>query len=78
VTLEALNPEPSDADEILEAWVRQLLAPTTKALLEHAGGRMIEVRLTANKGRVRRRPAVLIDSGPLEMVTPDVVRSDEE
>jgi hypothetical protein len=55
---------------VVQAWLRQLLDPEMVELLRDADGRQVEVRLTANKGRVRRRPAVLLDTGPQEMIDP--------
>ena len=52
----------------MEAWVRQLLEPTTLQLLRDAGDGQVEVRLIANNGKVRDRPAILLNAGPQPLV----------
>ena len=70
-------PTPSAHDEVpyfVQGWVRSLLDPDVLDLLRNAGDRGVEVRLFVSKGRIRRRPAVLIDAGGhQEMVEPDEV-----
>lgn len=56
---------------VQRAWVAQLLSGETAALLEAANGRQVEVRLYTNGGRVRKRPTVIIDGGPQELVRAD-------
>ncbi len=68
------SPSPADHPEVptfVQGWVRSLLDVGLLDLLRDAGDRQVEVRLYASKGRVRLRPAVLIDvSGQHAMVDP--------
>lgn len=54
---------------IVRAWVEQLCDPATVALLEAAGDANVDVRLSAAKGKVRRRPVVTVGGGPGELVS---------
>lgn len=56
---------------VQRAWVEQLLGADVAALLMAADGRQVEVRLYTNGGRVRKRPTVIIDGGPQELVRAD-------
>jgi hypothetical protein len=68
------NPSPDEVPFFVQSWIRSLLDPELLDMLRSAGDRQVEVRLLASKGRVRRRPAVLIDTGGhQEMVDPDEV-----
>lgn len=60
----------ADVPPYVRAWIRQLLQPELVRLLSDAEERQVEVRLIANRGRVRRRPAILLDSGPMDMADP--------
>lgn len=62
---------PDAVPAYVQAWVRQLLDEAFLTQLRSAGTRQVEVRLVAHKGRVRRRPGLLVDLGPQEMVEPD-------
>ncbi len=73
MALAAPSPDdyPSSVPHFVQGWVRSLIDPGLLDLLRDAGDRQIEVRLYMSKGRVRRRPAVLIDAGGhQEMVDP--------
>jgi len=54
--------------EVIRAWVEQLCDPDTVALLEAAGDRNLDVRLSAARGKVRRGPVVIVGGGPGELV----------
>ncbi len=55
----------------VQGWIRSLLDPDLLAVLREAGDRNIEVRLVASRGRIRRRPALLLDAaGNTDMVDP--------
>lgn len=60
----------------VRAWVAQLLDPALCDLVARNGEASIDVRLSAAKGRVRRRPAITLDGGGhTEMVEPEVFLS---
>lgn len=63
------SPAP-DVPDFVQGWVRSLLDDELLAVLRDAGDRQIEVRLYVNRGRIRRRPALLLDAGSQEMVDP--------
>ena len=66
-------PDPGDFPEVpdfVQGWVRSMLDPELLTVLRDAGDRQIELRLYVNKGRIRRRPALLLDAGSQEMVDP--------
>lgn len=69
------SPDPhAEVPAFVKGWVRSLLDPELMAVLRAAGDRQIEVRLLASRGRIRRRPALLFDTGGhQEMVEPDEV-----
>jgi hypothetical protein len=56
--------------DFVQGWVRSLLDPDLLTVLRDAGDRQIELRLYVNRGRIRRRPALLLDAGSQEMVEP--------
>lgn len=64
----------SEADkrlpEPLRAWIEQLLEPEITRLFDVFPDAQIDVRLTASKGRVRRRPTIIVNGGPVEMIEP--------
>lgn len=73
------DPAPSDHPGIpffVQGWVRSLLDPELLSVLTEAGpDAQIEVRLYVSRGRIRRRPAVLLNAGGhQEMVEPDEVQ----
>jgi hypothetical protein len=73
------SPSPDDHPAVpfwLQGWVRSLLDPEMVRLLTEAGpDAQIEVRLYVSRGRIRRRPAVLLNAGGhQEMVEPDEVQ----
>jgi len=55
-------------DATRRAWIAQLLDDKMSALLGVVGDGQVEVRLFASKGRVRKDPIVLLNSGPSAMV----------
>ncbi len=65
-----MNQPLPDVPAFVQSWVRQLLDPDLLSMLRDVGERQVEVRLVANRGRVRRRPAVLLDAGSQEMLDP--------
>lgn len=71
------SPVPSEHDAVpmfVQGWIRSLLDPEMMAVFREAGDRQIEVRLFVSRGRIRRRPALLLDAGGhQEMVEPDEV-----
>ncbi len=71
------NPSPDEHPGVpffVQGWVRSLLDPELLGLLREAGDRQVEVRLYVSRGRIRRRPALLLDAGGhQEMVEPDEV-----
>jgi len=50
----------------VEAWVKQLLDPKFIKLMEEIPYDQIDIKLSASKGRVRRRPVVILNGGPTE------------
>lgn len=52
--------------EFIQEWVRQLLDPYFLELMKKIPYDQIDVRLSASKGRVRRRPVVILNGGPTE------------
>lgn len=57
-----------DIPPYVEAWVRQLLDSGTLAILRQAGDQQVEVRLIANRGKVRELPAIILNAGPQPLV----------
>ena len=55
-----------DVPDVIKAWVRQLLDPEFVALVCALPGDQIDVRLGASRGKVRRRPVVVLNGGPAE------------
>jgi hypothetical protein len=62
------SPAAEDVPEFVQWWVRSLLDADVMGLLREVGDRPVEVRLYANKGRVRRRPALLVGVGQVDEV----------
>lgn len=58
--------------QFVQAWVRSLLDPEMLDLLRKAesGDRQIEIRFYVSRGRIRRRPTLLLDAGNHEMIDP--------
>lgn len=56
--------------EPLRAWIEQLLEPEVTRLFDVFPDGQIDVRLTASKGKVRRRPTIIVNGGPVEMIEP--------
>lgn len=52
--------------EFIQAWIKQLLDPKFLALMENIPYDQIDIKLSASKGRVRRRPIVILNGGPTE------------
>jgi hypothetical protein len=55
--------------EIIQAWVRQLL-DMDPGVVKVGDDGQIEVRLYANKGKVRKAPMIVLNGGPVENITP--------
>ncbi len=64
---------PDTVPSVVQGWIRQLLDPQLWEMLQAADGGRIDVHLTAHKGRVRRQPAVLLNTGSVEMVEPEAL-----
>lgn len=56
--------------EALRAWIEQLLEPEVTRLFEVFSEDQIDVRLSASRGKVRRRPTITVNGGPMEMIEP--------
>ena len=70
------SPDPAQHPEVphfVQGWVRSILDPDLLAVIRDAGDRQIELRLYVHKGRIRRRPALLLDAGSQEMIDPGEV-----
>lgn len=72
------SPSPADHPDVpffVQGWIRSLLDAELLNVLSEAGpDAQIEVRLYVSRGRIRRRPAVLLNAGGhQEMVDPDEV-----
>jgi|GEM_PF-2640514 hypothetical protein len=50
----------------IQAWVKQLLDPQFIKLMENIPYDQIDIKLSVSKGRVRRRPIVILNGGPTE------------
>jgi hypothetical protein len=50
----------------VEAWIKQLLDPQFLKLMQNIPYDQIDIKLSASKGRVRRRPIVILNGGPTE------------
>ena len=50
----------------IQAWVKQLLDPQFIKLMENIPYEQIDIKLSVSKGRVRRRPIVILNGGPTE------------
>ena len=57
--------------EALRAWIEQLLEPEITRLFDVFPEDQIDVRLSASKGKVRRRPSITVNGGPMEMIDPE-------
>lgn len=64
------GPELVNVPEYVRQWIAQILDPETLELLRHGTDRQVDLRLSANAGKVRRRPVVAFDAGPQEYVGP--------
>lgn len=56
--------------EALRAWIEQLLEPEITRLFDVFPEDQIDIRLSASKGKVRRRPSITVNGGPMEMIDP--------
>lgn len=57
-----------DLPPVIRGWLEQLLDPEFVALVRALPVETIDVRLGASRGRVRRRPVVILNGGPAEYV----------
>lgn len=62
-----------DYPAVVKAWFRQLLDPQVVEMVRQAGDGQVEIRLAANRGRVRSRPVITIHGGSQAMVEPEEV-----
>ena len=60
-TLDTLPP-------IVRAWILQLTSPEMTAMLAAQPDAQIDVRLSASRGKVRRRPVITLNGGPSDQV----------
>ena len=56
--------------EALRGWIEQLLEPEVTRLFDVFPEAQIDVRLSASRGKIRRRPSITINGGPMEMTDP--------
>lgn len=56
--------------EALRAWIEQLLEPEITRLFDVFPEDQIDIRLSASRGKVRRRPSITVNGGPMEMIDP--------
>lgn len=56
-----------DTPEVIQQWVRQLLAPDLVDLIRSRTGQ-VEVRLFCNGSRVRKEPVILLNAGSQPIV----------
>ncbi len=61
----------AEIPEVLQWMARSLLDADVVDLVRAAGDRPVEVRLYANRGKVRRRPSVLVGVGQVDEVSVD-------
>lgn len=52
----------ADIPPLVEAWVNQLLDPHVVDLINAAGDRNVDIRLSAAKGKVRPNPVITINA----------------
>jgi hypothetical protein len=64
------DPLPDDLPPLLRAWIDQLLSDDVVTVVRAFPDAQVDVRLSAAKGRVRSRPAVVINGGPQAMMDP--------
>lgn len=67
----------ASAPPIVQAWIAQLLDPTFLALVkaldlegQRGVGDQLDVRLSSANGKVRARPAVVVNGGQQTMLNP--------
>lgn len=63
----------SEVNPVIQAWVRQILSPTFVRMLEVVADGQIEIRLFANRGKVRKEPVIILNAGPSENVPTDEI-----
>lgn len=56
--------------DVLRGWIEQLLEPEVTRLFDVFPEAQIDVRLSASKGKIRRKPTITINGGPTEMIDP--------
>lgn len=56
--------------DALRAWIEQLLEPEITRLFDVFPEDQIDIRLSASRGKVRRRPSITVNGGPMEMIDP--------
>lgn len=53
---------------IVKAWLLQLTDPSVVAMISASPDAQIDIRLSASKGKVRRRPVITLNGGPSDYV----------
>ncbi len=59
-----------DIPPVVAAWCAQLLSPEFLLAMRAFPSEQVDVRLSASKGKVRRKPVVVFNGGPAELVDP--------
>lgn len=59
-----------DIPPVVAAWCAQLLSPEFLSVMRAFPSDPVDVRLSAARGRVRRKPVVVFNGGPAELVDP--------
>lgn len=55
--------------DVVKAWIAQLADPHFVKMIELNPER-VDVKLSASRGKVRRRPEITLDGGVMEFTTP--------
>ena len=64
------TPSLDEVPPLIRAWIEQLLSPEMRSVVETFGDGQVDVKLSAAKGKVRMRPAIVVNGGPQSMVEP--------
>jgi DNA repair exonuclease SbcCD ATPase subunit len=56
----------NDIPPIVRAWVAQLCEPDMLEILQKMSHEQIDIKLSAARGKVRRKPIVVFNGGPNE------------
>lgn len=66
----SINADLPEIPPIVQAWVLQLTDPSFLALMRTWPAEQVDVKLTASRGRVRRRPEIVFNGGPQDLIEP--------